>query len=135
MNIPPDSIIGQEWSELAESYDRTDGFTYALTFSDGITKVGRTINPYGRLNAHRRVAEKRGVFICRWWMSKRHDLCSISERKLIAAAHEIGTLVDRCEYFTGCDDLLELIALAETIPTDDVIFAHRIRFKPVEQSA
>jgi hypothetical protein len=80
------------------------GYLYAVAFDNGVVKVGRTLNPRGRLTNHRSGGRVFGAELTDWWVSPRHDCWEANEGTLIELAHQLGGIpTGGAEYFTGID--------------------------------
>ncbi len=107
------------------------GYIYAIQFSTGVTKVGRTSDPWTRYDQHRSAAETFGVSITRHWVSPLHNRFERTERRLVETALELSTGQIRTEYFLGID-FDELLAEVAQMFDD---FAHLILPASVQPSA
>lgn len=86
-----------------ERRPRRDDYTYAIEFSDGVVKVGRTIDPAARFKTHHREARRLGVRATRWCLSVGGPNARPDERLLIAFCKERWPLAQGLEYFAGAD--------------------------------
>lgn len=103
------------------------GFLYIVSFDNGITKVGRTADPQGRIRAHEQAGRRFGVRRVSVWVSRLHDDCVRTESELIAVARRLSVSHDGREYFTGLSfsDLVNAADELQLPPVD--IAAHEAR--------
>lgn len=87
---------------LLWQWGRDLGHIYAIRFTTGIVKVGRTQMVRQRFNQHKRYALKNGFGIDRVWWSKRHPGYTKTETRFKAFCADLGSPVPgKSEYFTG----------------------------------
>jgi hypothetical protein len=96
-----------------------DGYIYAVEFSLGIVKVGRTNNPRARLYQHEKTVCCFGGSVTRAWFSSAHRNWRENERILLEHAGRLGERLAETEYFRGCDfdavlEGLDWLSFAET---------------------
>ncbi len=86
------------------------GHCYAIEFDNGTVKIGKTINPSARFNAHRTSAKKFGVSVVKAIISMSIPFHDEMEEKLLSDASSICTITNSKEYFSGItiDDCCEL---------------------------
>ncbi len=80
-----------------------DGYVYAVEFSSGVVKVGKTTDPGSRLANHAKYAEIHGGAIRESWTSELHNGYTKTERQLIEFCQQRGAKVFGKEYFGGLD--------------------------------
>lgn len=87
-----------QFYELPEHkrYVGHEGYVYVAELSSGLVKVGRTVNPRGRIDAHRKNAASYGIEVLRIWLSVRHVNYSDNEQALI---RRLGHAENGNEYF------------------------------------
>lgn len=90
-----------------------DGYLYAVALSTGLVKVGRTVNPRGRLGSHISHAHKVGVDVLDLWLSPRHQNYAANERELI---RRLGTAERGSEYFRR--EYADVVRIAESLSYD-----------------
>jgi hypothetical protein len=93
------------------------GCVYALKFSDGTVKVGKSRHLKQRFDHHLQVMGWKGAQLVDFWFSRHHDYYSVTERLAIKAAESLMT--PECsktgfEYFHGID-FEELLALLQQL--------------------
>lgn len=77
------------------------GHIYVIRFSDGVVKLGMTVNPSNRLQQHRTKAAGRGATVVEHYMSERHPEYIANELRLIAWGMAATGSTKRGEYFPG----------------------------------
>jgi hypothetical protein len=79
------------------------GYVYALGFSNGSVKVGRSKNGQRRLGDHKSTARKFGLTVTDEWLSPAHIEWERNEEALKAIAAGLGGIVAGREYFSGIE--------------------------------
>lgn len=79
------------------------GHVYALQFSDGTVKVGRTEEAQDRLRAHEQTAKGFGLSVTGKWLSPEHAGWVENEGALKRLAGELGGTCRGSEWFAGVD--------------------------------
>lgn len=87
-----------------------DGHIYIIRFSTGVVKVGKSINPRGRIGAHFNDAQKFSAGIDQLWLSVRHRNFSENETLLLS---QMGNPSHGSEYFSG-KSFEEIVETAES---------------------
>lgn len=80
-----------------------EGYIYLIEFRLANAKIGRTINPRGRLRAHVELARFHGNGPKRVWISAPHANYKETEELLVGRALGEGRPVIGREYFAGID--------------------------------
>ena len=93
---------------------REIGCVYALEFSSGTVKVGKTKNADRRLAEHEAAAACFGLSILRRWVSVEHEGCDQTERMMIETLRESQTSLNGGEFFDGGFDEAVESALERT---------------------
>ncbi|MEO3856130.1 GIY-YIG nuclease family protein [Acrocarpospora sp. B8E8] len=88
---------------------------YAIEFSSGVVKVGRTNDTTKRLAAHRKDAAQHHVEITRTWFSPGHHTYLDNETALIGFCAERWPAASGREYFGGAD-FDSVVAYASDLP-------------------
>lgn len=101
-------------------HHRHVGYVYILQTGGGMTKIGRSSNPFERITTHARNAAPHGSVIVRLWLSIAHLDSAKVEKELIRQARQSSSGMVRNEYFTG----LNFGALADT--------ASRAPYRPID---
>jgi hypothetical protein len=78
-----------------------DAYIYVVEFSTGTIKVGRGVNPKGRVQSHATTANLHGVDVTQCWVSEPHSTSFQSEDYLIAWCRTHGQQAAGREYFNG----------------------------------
>jgi hypothetical protein len=78
------------------------GHVYAVRFTTGTAKVGKTVNPARRLRNHALSAQAHGIDIDRVWISEEHGGYSLTEQRLKDFCASLGTAMNSGgEHFGG----------------------------------
>jgi len=77
------------------------GYCYAIEFSNGTVKVGRTKNLVSRLTDHKKTAKKFDIDIVRMIFTECVDKHSFLEKRLLGFASSICREINANEYFIG----------------------------------
>jgi len=85
-------------------------YVYAIRYSNGIVKVGQTLNPRSRIGGHRQIGFVFGAELEHCWLSPAHTEYRESEANLIRLASVHGGSIISREYFAGAD--FEALVLA-----------------------
>ena len=67
------------------------GYIYALKFSNGMVKVGKSCDPLQRLEDHCRAMRRAGGHLRDWWFSKPHAYYDATEVFVVEAATALMT--------------------------------------------
>lgn len=81
----------------------TEGHVYILGYSDGMVKVGQSIQPADRVFEHAKQASHHGSRITRVWVSGPHLEWAQRERDLKRLCRKYGTTRAGHEYFAGVE--------------------------------
>lgn len=95
--------MNEMYGQLPKRGQRGGGFLYAIKFSNGTVKVGSTVQPRVRFNAHRSDANAFDVQVGCWWLSAEMPNYLAGEDQLIEMAEAMGGRRARREYFHGID--------------------------------
>jgi len=89
------------------------GFCYAILFTSGVLKVGRTSDIHGRLKSHVDSAKAIGGGVSKIFFSYQIDDFQFRESALIAMASKLGSVFNGREYFSGIkiSQVRELMAM------------------------
>jgi len=91
------------------------GYVYAIGFSNGDVKVGRTQHIRTRLRTHKRSARRAGLAVADCWVSPLHVEWDINEDTLKQVGIKLGGTPVSAEYFTGLD-WSEVVGMALRLP-------------------
>jgi hypothetical protein len=92
------------------------GYIYAIEFSGGVTKVGRTASPRKRLRTHARDAARFSITLTRAWVSAELDGTPRIESGLLLALRKSCKRSGGNEYFVGAMD--QAVDLCDGLPCD-----------------
>ncbi len=92
-------LLGREVKLPGKS--RVGGYIYVIRFADGKVKVGRTIDPRGRMGSHKGTARTFGVEALEAWFSPLHMNYEANESVLIDLVREAGGTTEQREFFSG----------------------------------
>jgi hypothetical protein len=92
-----------------------EGHVYVTGFSDGLVKVGQSVDPWRRVSQHARDAISRGSEMLTHWISPPHTCWSHSERLLINfCSLRSGAPARGHEYFAA--DFNKVVGYAQGLP-------------------
>jgi hypothetical protein len=110
---------------------RSVGHVYVFELSNGTIKVGRTANPWQRMEQHLKQAAPFELRVVRLWLSVPHLDAAEVERHLLGYARQnaAGQVLD--EYFTGLDfdSIARFAASVPFKPADDAALAELARLE------
>jgi hypothetical protein len=83
-------------------YAERGGYVYAVLYSTGIVRVGRTDHARGEITAIRKEARAAGIELADWWVSVPHEEWVANERRLAETCRANGTRTGAGRY-SGLD--------------------------------
>lgn len=105
--------------ELADTHpfeeNSEHGVVYAVEFSDGTVKVGKTQSPNRRLREHASAASRFGIAIVRSWVSIRHSEFCASEKAVLASISAKYPPRSGAEFFAEPCAYDDAVAAAEAL--------------------
>lgn len=75
------------------------GHVYVVEFVSGVVKVGKSVDPAGRIATHALLARAHGGGVRASWVSRAHYCCGRTERELIEFCSRAGRPAAGREYF------------------------------------
>lgn len=111
-------------------YAERGGYVYALLYSTGIVRVGRTADARAEVTGRRKAARALGIDLAGWWVSKAHAEWIASERQLSEHARTEGKRTgDGC--YAGIDfaSLAKTAEAMESTSTAGWAFSRRFRHR------
>lgn len=92
---------GGPLKRIRRGHGSDEGYVYVLSFDCGRVKVGRTIDPWTRVDELSRRARRRGATVLSGWVSVPHLGMAQTEDTLLSWCRSEAAAEPENEYFTG----------------------------------